>query len=660
MKQLNRLLLTLVGATLVAAASARAQQVIWTYDTDLTTNPNGKPLDWGPGWGAGTVSVWATNDAAGSPTSGSDGITATFSPGNTYDVLQSWDGGALDLSAYNDMSLDIYFPPGATNLGPDGTYGQMDFRFRVGGAWPGVDLLLNGGNAITNGGWNHFDVPFPLTGIGATPGFNLQWNTSYTNPVSIYIDNVRFYYNPAIQSLPPTLSLSSATPGLNVIASTDGNSFYDRQQVRMTNTVGVAWVGHATPANPVTYSYSIKSFNSPSYGSKANGWQGQYAYLFLCPNAAIANSPDYNNAAACQIFVIQNSPTQAMLEFQYKINDANDNKMTYGRDPYTNAPNSWDGVTTPWYESGDLGGVTNTATSNPTVGNWQIKFTSDTNVTLIAPNGNTASYVIPPYNISAFSADADFGIYLGNMAQTAGGLNQDIVYSGFSVTGVPSPFTDNFLADGSLLPQWDPTTSSALNAIAFLPSTAKYVGTWTAAKGPWSITSTTNLTKARTNWAVASTYQPIPEINQSQQFIDKADLPPGPVGFFGVNKLTFSQLLVLLPGETIAPGTLTGKTGTPTAVSLGGGGFENVTVLACDSTYHPIPAVTDKIQLSSTDGGAILPNAANLVNGAITFGVTGGTSPLAFGTTGAWTVSASDTTVTNIATAVSSPVTVGP
>jgi hypothetical protein len=657
-KQLNRLMASLVSATLLGAASLQAQQLIWTYDTDLTTTTNPIAMAWGGGWGAGETSVWDPLDASGNPSSGSDKITANFSPGTTYDVLQNWPGPSVDLSAYNDFSIDIYMPPGATNLSPNGDYGTMYIRFRTGGAWPGVVLNFNGGNPITNAGWNHFDIPFPTLGIAPTPGYNIEWDTSYTNPATFYIDNVRFYYNSSLQPPPPpTVSLKPAVPGLNVIASTSGNSYYDRQQVRLTNTVGTAWVGHATAANPVTYSYTIKSWNSPSYGNSANGFQGQYAYLFLVPNAAIANSPDYNNDAGCQIFVIQESPTNAVLQFQYKVSLPNGNDMYYGRGNYTNAPGSGGGSV---LESGNLGGVTNYAASSPGVGTWSIKFTSDTNVTLIAPNGNTASYVIPPYNISPFSADANFGIYLGNMAQTKEGLNQDIVYSGFSVTGVPSPFTDNLLADSALLPQWDPTTSAALSAVAFLPSSVKYSAIWAPqAKGPWSLGIGTNLV-TRTNYSVLSTYLPIQEIGQTEQFIDAKDLPVGPAAFIQAQKLNFAMLQVLLPGETNAPGTVTGKTGTPIPVSLGAGGFVNVTVNAVDPTYHIVPGVNDTIRLTCDDLFSILPNDAALVNGSITFGVTGATEPLAFGSTGSWTVTATDTSVTNIAAVVSSPITVGP
>jgi len=118
---------------------------------------------------------------------------------------------------------------------------------------------------------------------------------------------------------------------------------------------------------------------------------------------------------------------------------------------------------------------------------------------------------------------------------------------------------------------------------------------------------------------------------------------------------------VLLPGETNAPGTDTGIIGTPTELSLSGsGGLEPVTVMAVDKTFHPVSGVLDTISLTSTDtgpvGGISNGNVA-MVNGVASF--TGPTS-YGFGDEGLWTITATDTTSTNIAPATSSPVTVGP
>ncbi len=75
----------------------------------------------------------------------------------------------------------------------------------------------------------------------------------------------------------------------------------------------------------------------------------------------------------------------------------------------------------------------------------------------------------------------------------------------------------------------------------------------------------------------------------------------------------FSRLQVLLPGETAAPGTPSGKTGSPTAQTAGIPFY--VTVRACDSTWTLVSTVTHTIRILSSDASASLPAAAQLVGG---------------------------------------------
>ena len=95
----------------------------------------------------------------------------------------------------------------------------------------------------------------------------------------------------------------------------------------------------------------------------------------------------------------------------------------------------------------------------------------------------------------------------------------------------------------------------------------------------------------------------------------------------------FSRLQVLLPGETAAPGTASGKSGTPTAQTAGS--VFNVTVNAVDANWNPVSA-SDTVTLSSSDASALLPAGAALSGGTQTFA-------MIFKTAGSATVTASDT-----------------
>ena len=89
-----------------------------------------------------------------------------------------------------------------------------------------------------------------------------------------------------------------------------------------------------------------------------------------------------------------------------------------------------------------------------------------------------------------------------------------------------------------------------------------------------------------------------------------------------------------MPGETAAPNTPTGKTGTPDAQTAGLP--FNMTVRAVDAVWNVVSS-SDTVNLTSTDGTATLPADAALAGGTLTRTVT-------FGSSGTFTLTASDVT----------------
>jgi hypothetical protein len=79
----------------------------------------------------------------------------------------------------------------------------------------------------------------------------------------------------------------------------------------------------------------------------------------------------------------------------------------------------------------------------------------------------------------------------------------------------------------------------------------------------------------------------------------------------------FTRLQVVLPGEVAAPGTPSGKTGTPLPQTAGVPFL--VTVNACDASWILVPTVTHSIQILSSDASASLPAPAQLVAGTGVF-----------------------------------------
>jgi hypothetical protein len=97
----------------------------------------------------------------------------------------------------------------------------------------------------------------------------------------------------------------------------------------------------------------------------------------------------------------------------------------------------------------------------------------------------------------------------------------------------------------------------------------------------------------------------------------------------------FSKLQILVPGEAAAPGTATGKTGTP-VTQVASAPF-SVTVNAVDANWNLVNNVSDTVGITSSDSNALLPAAAALVSGTQTFSVT-------LKTAGTQTMAASDIT----------------
>jgi aspartokinase-like uncharacterized kinase len=104
-------------------------------------------------------------------------------------------------------------------------------------------------------------------------------------------------------------------------------------------------------------------------------------------------------------------------------------------------------------------------------------------------------------------------------------------------------------------------------------------------------------------------------------------------GSIVVSPAAFTKLQLLAPGESAAPGTVSGKTGTPTSTTAGTA--FNVTVRAVDAYWNQVGSVSDMVDFSSSDANAALPADTNLVSGAQTLSVT-------LKTAGSQTLSVSD------------------
>src|SRR5207247_1345341 len=115
-----------------------------------------------------------------------------------------------------------------------------------------------------------------------------------------------------------------------------------------------------------------------------------------------------------------------------------------------------------------------------------------------------------------------------------------------------------------------------------------------------------------------------------------------------VNVGAFVKLQLLVPGETAAPGSATGKTGTPSAQAAGTA--FNVTANAVDANWNLVSS-SHTVGITSSDSNAILP-----ANGALSAGTR--TASVTLKTTGSQTVTAADITDGTKTANTGSPITV--
>jgi hypothetical protein len=110
---------------------------------------------------------------------------------------------------------------------------------------------------------------------------------------------------------------------------------------------------------------------------------------------------------------------------------------------------------------------------------------------------------------------------------------------------------------------------------------------------------------------------------------------------------SYTNLQVLLPGESPAPGTGTGKSGAPVSQTVGVP-FA-VTVRACDASWNLVTTITNSVSLTSADASASLPSSFSLAGGTATVQVT-------LNAAGSFTFSADDGSDPTIPLATSSSV----
>ena len=603
---------------------SRAQTMInpQTFDTSA-----GSWITWN-GWGlqspdaSGTAWLYwdGTRDASNNPASGSLRYEVPFT-GNSSDQIMTfgtlanrwgWDNGIKinTVGKYNILSLDLLIDP-ASPPTKNNDFGTFTLGL-VTGAWGQVTLTNISPPLSIAGKWTHVVVPIDesLAGLDTVTGsFVKIWSGGvFTNSFMFNVDNIWLQPTPSTNPPPPppSITLQKAIPGLNIIAA--GTGQYDRQNIRDINPV-FSWVGNGN--TPVNYSFTAKSFP----GTNNPGFE-VHEYLVPVPYDPVNgigtigadNAPDWDQTNCVFMDLENQANSSAVWAFRWKTNSIPDGNGTYYSSPL----------------------ATLTEPAGP-LGTWLLSFVNDTNVTMTSPSGLTTNFVFSTDKLAGYVDSSGKALplyyYIGGKPQQP--VNQGLiaVISQVRITGLETNLDDNFLTDSTLSTNvWELEALSGASGIQLLGAGAAYWLNWTLPDAGFSLQTSPNLNP--TNW-VDSPLTVLTVNGERKVLVSKSDFPGSSEGYWRLIKRAFTQLQVLMPGETAAPGTPTGKTGTPSVQNVGVP--FNVVVNAVDSTWHLIKlAPNDHIALTSNDPNAMLPANAPLVSGTVTLSVTAETAGSAF------------------------------
>ena len=622
------------GNTSPFANSGSVASYIYWYDT--------------PGGGAPiTNDVTHPDPFSGLPDAGSLEVTTPFgasNPGNQDVFFGTFgNGGQYDFSQvvnllnFTNVAFDIYVGTNNVPNPVDGNFGPLSVG--VINTSYGYEGFGNPAGTITipaaaSNGWVHISVPIDHTiaNITSIPGIAFtfaNYNGYPTNQTfTFWMGNLTMGYSGALPP-PPSVTLTKSAPGLTQFA--DSQPTYNRQDLRtdMSGTANVTWFNHPG----ATYSWTIASFPGTSNPNFLAG-------LNLMPELTNCSDPDWTGTNDIWVALENNADGTVSAGIAYKTNQSVGNSQLFAAPtqliPYQNETA---GLTVP-----------------SAIGTWTLTFNNNTSITLTAPNGASTNVVIPDYVAALYNGYV--AAYLYTSPQNAANIGQYCTFSAYKITSVATPVNED-LTSGALSSPFLQTISQNYFYTGnytnhppdqiFATSADAYWLSWTLPAPGYSPVSSTALQNVPWGTVSGNIFQ-----NGAQHWIkiSKSSLPGASQGFFGLLIRVPYQLQVLLPGETNAPNTLTGKIGTPIAQSASA--TTSLTINMCDPNWN-IVSSSDTITLTSSDGNADLPSDAALVNGTLT-------EPMFFGTVSPpqFTVTATDTSAPSILPNTSSPVTVNP
>jgi hypothetical protein len=620
-----KLVSSLIAGFALAGGSAMAQYVVADFTADASALS-------GSGGMAGITNGW--DGTTGNPP-GSLYVYCPFANQSGWQNAQFSFNQTVDLSQYVTFECDLKVDIANSTLTDTGDYGQIDF---IAQNWnPGGQGWTTIGTAtITNmAGWQHFSVSLaPYQNVCLQLVIALISNqygaAPYAGPCHYWIDNIVLTSKP----LPPPIIRTvkrAAINGLTLLPT--GNSQWSRVMVYPGGASSSGDYSWHNKTFPVTYSFTFSDF--PTVNDYA-------ANLFIIPKTT---QPYGLNDSACD----WNCTNGLFLNFTANT----DNPATswnVGLSAKTNNPGA-----NPY-------NITNYNYAKLPNGTWTLTFHDNTDLTITAPDGSTKDVAIPADVEAALAnanGDSSAMAYIGVMNRNITNIGIPAVMSHIGITNGTVNISDSFTTAPLNTNIWNALTGandeSVQDGDQFLyitwdtPNDAGFSSLVAASSisGPWHDVS------ASSSWFII---QPTPTVSYKDTLVTRSAVHAALGGaeangaYFRLLKRAYTQLQVLMPGETNAPNTLTGKVGTPDPATAGST-FLTVTINAVDPTFH-IVNNNHVINLTSSDGSILWGNQNPSLSGGTV------QTTVQFYTTGSQTITATDTNVTPNITVTGSPVTV--
>jgi len=294
--------------------------------------------------------------------------------------------------------------------------------------------------------------------------------------VEVDVENIQLWMtNPPV--VYPTLSVVPAKPGLRVFAQDSTHPY--NQEGFGTQDPNQSWVGQATPSTPVSYAITFADFDT------VNGFT---CFVQFAPGASPSDPYGVYNANHAIYWSITHP---APGGYFYTSVDWKTNHPGNGAD----------------YNA--LAFTTTSCTDGR--GTWILTFTNDTDGTVLAPDGSSGSFSLPPEAAALFAnpVTIDFGSCPN---WNTAGYGQWITYGKIAITNVVDGNEyDDFTQDTSLNTSlWNPGFSfnknPAPNCVVQVPPGNNYWVNWTVPDDGYGLGTKADLGNASIPWYTPSYY----------------------------------------------------------------------------------------------------------------------------------------------------------